>query len=102
VGTHLYMLLFPEKFERIDFKKSVCRLNWTEFAFAQCDVIVHLAAWTDTMTHKLYMKPILICSKLIKSLEQTKSESHILFSSSTQEEKENLYGKSKKRSWVTD
>jgi UDP-2-acetamido-2,6-beta-L-arabino-hexul-4-ose reductase len=27
VGTHLYMLLFPEKFERIDFKKSVCRLN---------------------------------------------------------------------------
>jgi UDP-2-acetamido-2,6-beta-L-arabino-hexul-4-ose reductase len=37
-----------------------------------------------------------LVQKLIKSLKITNSKSHVIFSSSTQEEKDNLYGKSKK------
>ncbi|MFT5824326.1 MAG: UDP-2-acetamido-2,6-beta-L-arabino-hexul-4-ose reductase [Crocinitomix sp.] len=100
VGTHLYntLGLFPEEFERIDFKKEYfadsTELN--EFV-VQCDVIVHLAALNrHNDPQVIYETNIDLVQKLIKSLEQTKSKSHILFSSSTQEEKENLYGKSKK------
>jgi UDP-2-acetamido-2,6-beta-L-arabino-hexul-4-ose reductase len=37
-----------------------------------------------------------LVTKLIASLERTSSKAHVLFSSSTQEERDNLYGKSKK------
>lgn len=100
VGTHLYntLGLFPEEFERIDFKKGyyadVSKLN--DFV-GQCDVIVHLAAMNRHHdTQVIYDTNIELVQKLIQSLQQTKSRAHVLFSSSTQEEKDNLYGKSKK------
>jgi UDP-2-acetamido-2,6-beta-L-arabino-hexul-4-ose reductase len=100
VGTHLYntLGLFPEEFERIDFKKEYfadsTKLN--EFV-AQCDVIVHLAAMNrHNDPQVIYDTNIGLVQKLIKSLEVTDSKAHVLFSSSTQEERDNLYGKSKK------
>ncbi|WKL45042.1 NAD-dependent epimerase/dehydratase family protein [Flavobacterium sp. ZE23DGlu08] len=100
VGTHLYntLGLFSDEFQRIDFRKEYfadsTKLN--EFV-AQCDVIVHLAAMNrHNDPQVIYDTNIDLVQKLIKSLQITNSKAHVLFSSSTQEERDNLYGKSKK------
>lgn len=100
VGTHLYntLGLLPEEFQRIDFRKEYFadenKLN--EFV-AQCDVIVHLAAMNRHNDPQIiYDTNVVLVQKLINALEVTNSKAHILFSSSTQEERDNLYGKSKK------
>ncbi|HZK07432.1 MAG TPA: NAD-dependent epimerase/dehydratase family protein [Bacteroidales bacterium] len=100
VGTHLYntLGLSPEKFERIpfedDFFKDVTRL---EKFVSQCDAIVHLAAMNrHNDPQVIYETNIGLVKQLIAACESTQSTPHILFSSSTQEERDNLYGKSKK------
>ncbi|RKD20433.1 epimerase [Pelobium manganitolerans] len=100
IGQHLYntLGLFPEEFERINFEKdffdSVEKLG----AFvSKCDVVVHLAAMNrHNDPEVIYNTNLRLVKKLIKALEATNSKPHILFSSSSQEEKDNLYGKSKK------
>lgn len=100
IGTHLYntLGLSPEKFERIWFEDSYFQdvsllLNFV----TQCDVIVHLAAMNrHNDPEVLYQTNIRLVQQLIKACERTNSEPHILFSSSTQEERDNLYGRSKK------
>ena len=63
-----------------------------------CDTIVHLAALNRHKNpDEIYKTNIILVQKLINSLEATDSKPHIIFSSSTQEEKENSYGNSKKR-----
>jgi UDP-2-acetamido-2,6-beta-L-arabino-hexul-4-ose reductase len=100
VGTHLYntIALFPQEFERVDFQKEFFenedKLN--EFV-SQCDVIVHLAAMNrHNDPQVIYDTNLGLVQKLVKSLTATNSKAHVLFSSSTQEERDNLYGKSKK------
>jgi len=100
VGTHLYntLGLSLDEFHRIDFSKDyfqdVIQLN--DFV-SQCDVIVHLAAMNrHNDSQVIYDTNIGLVQKLIQSLTLTNSKAHILFSSSTQEGKDNLYGKSKK------
>ncbi|MFV8352523.1 NAD-dependent epimerase/dehydratase family protein [Flavobacterium sp. XS2P14] len=100
IGIHLYntLGLFSEEFQRIDFQKECfsdeSKLN--EFV-GQCDVIVHLAAMNrHNDPQVIYDTNIGLVQKLTQSLDQTKSKAHVLFSSSTQEERDNLYGKSKK------
>jgi UDP-2-acetamido-2,6-beta-L-arabino-hexul-4-ose reductase len=100
VGKHLYntLSLFPEEFERIPFKKDFFtdEVLMNQFV-AQCDVIVHLAAMNRHENHQLiYDTNINLAKQLIHSLEATHSKAHVLFSSSIQEENDNLYGKSKK------
>jgi UDP-2-acetamido-2,6-beta-L-arabino-hexul-4-ose reductase len=58
---------------------------------------VHLAAMNrHNDPDVIYNTNIELVQKLISSLLRTNSKPHILFSSSSQEEKNNLYGKSKK------
>ncbi|MEO9052719.1 MAG: NAD-dependent epimerase/dehydratase family protein, partial [Ginsengibacter sp.] len=100
IGKHLYntLELFPQEFERVEFKKDFFEdeNNLDEFV-AQCDVIVHLAAMNRHNEPKvIYDTNLKLVGKLIASLKKTGSKAHVLFSSSTQEEKDNLYGKSKK------
>lgn len=100
VGTHLYntLGLFPEKFTRIPFEDSFFADSALLKAFvSKCDVIVHLAAMNrHNDPEVIYKTNIGLVKQLIKACEETKSTPHILFSSSTQEERDNLYGKSKK------
>jgi UDP-2-acetamido-2,6-beta-L-arabino-hexul-4-ose reductase len=100
VGTHLYntLGLFLDEFQRIDFKKEYFTDSTQLNKFvAQCDVIVHLAAMNrHNDPQVIYDTNIGLVQKLIKALEVTSSKAHVLFSSSTQEERDNLYGKSKK------
>lgn len=100
VGNHLYntLGLFTDEFERIPFKKDYFNDNalLDEFV-SQCDVIVHLAAMNRHESQEvIYQTNIDLVQKLVNSLERTNSKIHLLFSSSSQEERDNLYGKSKK------
>lgn len=100
IGTHLFntLNLFKDKFQTIPFEDSyfsdVDKLNsWVK----QCDVIVHLAAMNrHNDPDVLYRTNIKLVQQLIAACETTNSTPHILLSSSTQEERDNLYGKSKK------
>lgn len=100
VGTHLYhtLGLFPDKYERITFEdeffQNADELN--KFV-SQCDAIVHLAAMNRHNDPELiYNTNIVLVKQLIAACESTNCKPHILFSSSTQEEYDNPYGKSKK------
>lgn len=100
VGSHLYNTLNLDKehfeivaFETHFFSNSKLLEHWV----CQCDTIVHLAALNR---HKnpdiIYDTNIYLVKQLITALQNTNAHPHILFSSSTQEEKDNIYGKSKK------
>ena len=105
MGTHLYNFLgLQEGVERIPFEDHYFEnqetlQNWVK----QCDAIVHLAAMNRHGDPQvIYDTNIHLVKTLIDALEKTGSKPHVLFSSSTQEEKDNLYGKSKKdgRKWM--
>jgi UDP-2-acetamido-2,6-beta-L-arabino-hexul-4-ose reductase len=98
VGTHLYNFLgLQEDVERIPFKDEYFDDENVLHGFVkQCDVIVHLAAMNRHPDPQvIYDTNINLVKKLIAACEVTGSTPHILFSSSTQEERDNLYGKSK-------
>jgi UDP-2-acetamido-2,6-beta-L-arabino-hexul-4-ose reductase len=100
MGTHLFntLGLYPEKFERIPFKDAFFSDEGKLNEFVQCcDVVVHLAAMNrHNEPEIIYQTNIRLVKQLISACETTNSAPHILFSSSTQEERDNLYGKSKK------
>ena len=100
VGTHLHnsLGLYSEQFERIHFQDDYFQDTDKLKTFVQsCDAIVHLAAMNrHNDPEVLYDTNIGLVKQLISACETTRSTPHILFSSSTQEERDNLYGKSKK------
>jgi UDP-2-acetamido-2,6-beta-L-arabino-hexul-4-ose reductase len=100
VGTHLYNTigLHPEEFERIPFYKDYfSNQQQLEQFVSKCDVIVHLAAMNrHNDPQVIFDTNIELAQKLVHALECSQSKAHVLFSSSTQEERDNEYGKSKK------
>jgi UDP-2-acetamido-2,6-beta-L-arabino-hexul-4-ose reductase len=100
IGTHLYNWLNLKKeeialimFEDLFFSKITELENFVR----KCDVIVHLAALnrhSDPII--IYDTNTKLVRQLIDACEKTNSKPHILFSSSTQEENENSYGRSKR------
>jgi UDP-2-acetamido-2,6-beta-L-arabino-hexul-4-ose reductase len=100
IGTHLYNYLNLKKEEiiTVSFEDSYFededRLS--EFV-SSCDTIVHLAAMNRHGDPQIiYNTNIKLVKKLIQVAEKDGNRPHILFSSSTQEERDNLYGKSKR------
>lgn len=100
IGSHLYntLKLSPKHYSCVEYDISFFNNNKKMDNFiSNCDVVVHLAAMNrHNDPEVIYKTNIELVQKLIASLERTKSKPHIIFSSSTQEEKDNLYGKSKK------
>lgn len=99
VGTHLknYLNLFEDT-ELISFER-----NWFESDqkmdefVSQCDAIVHLAAINRHEDQQvLHDTNIALSQKVVDACVRTNSVPHLLISSSTQEEKDNIYGRSKK------
>ncbi|TDG37723.1 SDR family oxidoreductase [Pedobacter changchengzhani] len=112
IGQHLYNTigLFPDEFERIPCQSSYFEneVKLHEFV-SKCDVIIHLAAMNrHNDAEVLYQTNIGLIKKIINALEKTNSKAHVIFSSSSQEERDNLYGKSKKegrqllQEWATN
>jgi len=100
VGYHLYQQIkyTCEELELVEFERFFFddELKLDNFV-RECDVIVHLAAVNrHESQEKLYEINVSLAQTLIYSLERTGSKPHIIVSSSTQEERHNLYGASKK------
>ena len=99
IGTHLFnfLKLKKEEVKIIPFEDRFFENGDQLKKFVkECDAIVHLAAMNRHENPEiLYNTNLRLVSTLIKAMEDTNSRPHVLFSSSTQEEKDNLYGKSK-------
>ena len=100
IGTHLCNTVgtLNNHFERVAFHRSFFENEKALDTFvASCDAIVHLAALNrHNAPEVIYNTNTALVSKLIAAMERTASKPHVLFSSSLQEERDNLYGKSKK------
>ncbi|PZX50263.1 UDP-2-acetamido-2,6-beta-L-arabino-hexul-4-ose reductase [Algoriphagus ratkowskyi] len=100
VGSHLFnsLGLYPEEFQLIIFERSwFDSSKELDLFISSCDVIVHLAALNrHDDPNEIYSRNTGLSSKLIESLERTKSTPHVILSSSTQESLGNIYGDSKK------
>src|ERR1035437_25173 len=99
IGTHLFNFLNLKKDEivTVPFEDNYFEndIQLREF-IRECDTIVHLAAMNRHGDPQvIYDTNIRLVKKLILAMERIEKKTHVLFSSSTQEERENLYGKSK-------
>ncbi|MBP7509098.1 MAG: NAD-dependent epimerase/dehydratase family protein [Prolixibacteraceae bacterium] len=100
IGTHLFNFLGlkPNEITRIPFEDAIFsdQARLEEFV-KKCDVIVHLAALNrHNDPQEIYNTNLRLVKQLIGALETTGSKPHILFSSSIQEERTNIFGKSKR------
>jgi UDP-2-acetamido-2,6-beta-L-arabino-hexul-4-ose reductase len=100
IGTHLfnYLALRKDEYELVHFEDSYFDKDHELCNFVkECDCIIHLAALNrHRKSEVIYETNINLVRAIISALEKTKSKPHVIFSSSTQEEQETLYGKSKK------
>jgi len=99
IGYHVVqqLRLSPEKYEIIPFEKDCFNdpAGLQQFV-KSCDAIIHLAAMNRGDEKEIYATNISLVKKLIAAMEASGAAPHILFSSSTQETRGNLYGNSKK------
>lgn len=104
IGSHLYRTLglFEKKYERVEFDKSFFENGALLDRFVQqSDVIVHLAGLNrHDDSQVIYNTNINLAKKLVSSLIRTKSTAHVIFSSSSQEDKDNIYGSSKREARI--
>ena len=99
VGTHLAnTLALDEAFELIPFERSFFESPEALVDFVgKCDGIVHLAAMNRHEDPQvIFDTNVGLVQAMISACEASHARPHILFSSSTQESRDNLYGKSKK------
>lgn len=112
VGYHLSQTiqLLKDEFTLVPFDKEDFNHPERLANFVSgCDVIVHLAAKNRHADQEvIYQTNVGLVKLLIEALDTTGSTPHVLFSSSTQEERDNPYGRSKKEGrellerWATD
>jgi UDP-2-acetamido-2,6-beta-L-arabino-hexul-4-ose reductase len=100
VGYHLTntLNLLPAEFQLIQFERNYFYDEGALDEFVgKCDVIVHLAALNRNNDEDvIYNTNVELVRNLKNSLIRTNSPAHVVMSSSTQEEKDNVYGNSKK------
>ena len=99
VGTYLFNLLKTKNnvttipFEDVYYENPNSLVDFVK----KCDVIVHLAAVNRCDSpDELYETNIRLVNQLIEAMQTAEVSPHVIFSSSTQEERVHLYGKSKR------
>jgi len=99
IGLHTYNFLnLREDVELVPFQRSFFEdKNALQGFVKECDIIIHLAAMNrhDDLQF-LHDTNIALVKQLVDACENTQSTPWIIMSSSTQESKDNLYGKSKR------
>jgi UDP-2-acetamido-2,6-beta-L-arabino-hexul-4-ose reductase len=100
IGSHLFNFLKHKQdiilvpFDDAYFETPAKLSNFA----IQCDVIVHLAAVNRCDNpEQLYITNVKLVQQLIEAMDVTNTHPHVIFSSSIQEEYDNLYGKSKQK-----
>ncbi len=100
IGWHLCrtLELDSNKFSIIEFKR-----DWfnneadLDLFVSQCSVIIHLAGLNRHSDEEaIYSTNIELTNRLIQSFNRTAYKGHIIYSSSIQEERNNVFGNSKK------
>jgi len=99
IGTHLYNYLGLKKgeIERVPFLDEffLARESLNDFV-EKCDVIVHLAALNrHNDPEVIYRTNVQLVKAIIEATEETNNFPCIVFASSTQEQRDNPYGRSK-------
>jgi len=100
IGWHLCrsLELYTNKFELIEFKRDWFNedINLDSFVL-KCDVIIHLAGLNrHSEESAIFNTNISLAERLIESFKRTNFKGQIIFSSSIQEERNNVFGNSKK------
>jgi UDP-2-acetamido-2,6-beta-L-arabino-hexul-4-ose reductase len=105
IGQHLYntLSLLKDKFELIPFNKSIFQSRESlQKWVGECDVIIHLAALNRHEDENvIYTENLRLANLLKDALAAVDVKPHVIISSSTQEEKDTIYGKSKKEARST-
>ena len=99
IGTYLFNYFgLQENLERVNFQDEFFNNPDSLDSFVrQCDVIVHLAALNrHSEPGVIYNTNLRLINQLIAAMKRTDSSPHLLISSSTQETRDNEYGRSKK------
>jgi UDP-2-acetamido-2,6-beta-L-arabino-hexul-4-ose reductase len=100
IGWHLcrFLELDNTKFELIEFDRDwFNEITNLDYFVSKCDIIVHLAGLNrhsdDTA---IYNTNVGLSEKLLESFKRTDFKGQVIFSSSIQEERNNIFGNSKK------
>ncbi len=100
IGWHLCqtLLLQSDSFEIIEFKRSWFEnTNELDNFVSNCDIIVHLAGLNrHSEENIIYETNVGLANKLVDAFNRTNFKGQVLFSSSIQEERNNIFGNSKK------
>lgn len=101
IGFHLcnHININKDKYHLVNFDRSFfdSKLNMQKFV-DNCDVIVHLAAINRTENQNyLFDSNVLMSQKIIDALNGSKKNIHLIFASSTQENNDSSFGRSKKK-----
>ena len=100
IGWHLCQTLKLDSnvFQLIEFKRDWFNDNFELDNFVnKCNIIVHLAGLNrHNEENAIYNTNIGLADKLVKSFLRTSFKGHLIFSSSIQEERNNIFGNSKK------
>lgn len=100
IGTHLanFLRLKKDVIGLIPFNDSYFKSTDHLYSFArECDVIVHLAALNrHNNPEEIYRTNLDLVRKLVSVCEEADRKPYIIFASSSQEEKDNIYGRSKR------
>jgi UDP-2-acetamido-2,6-beta-L-arabino-hexul-4-ose reductase len=100
IGWHLCqtLKLHIAKFEIIEFNRNWFEnINELDNFVSNCDIIVHLAGLNRHVEENtIYETNIGLANKLVGAFNRTNYKGQILFSSSIQEERNNVFGNSKK------
>jgi UDP-2-acetamido-2,6-beta-L-arabino-hexul-4-ose reductase len=100
IGWHLCrtLELDTNKFELIEFKRDWFDGNIDLDSFvSKCDIIVHLAGLNrHSEESAIYNTNLGLSERLIESFKRTNFKGQVIFSSSIQEERNNIFGNSKK------
>ncbi len=100
VGNHLAQTLaLDASIEMVPFERDFFEdPKALEGFVSQCDAVVHLAAMNRHPDPEvIYATNVSLVEQLLSACKSAGATPHILFSSSTQESRENLYGQSKKK-----
>lgn len=97
IGSHLYSYLkTDEDVTLIPYQRRFFENAYELDKFLQsCDVVVHLAGANLGPDEEVYEDNIQLAEGLVSALERTRSTPHLIYSSSTHENRDTAYGRSK-------
>jgi UDP-2-acetamido-2,6-beta-L-arabino-hexul-4-ose reductase len=97
IGYHLTNYLLQKTFNinPVD-KESFSSPQKLSTALKNCDIIIHLAGMNRGSDKEVHDCNLQLASQLVNALEESNLTPAVIFASSTQEEMDNSYGRSKK------